>query len=342
MAINDTDRCSHTRLSGYDPGPLIVAVLFLLGFYPDNSLVVVLLDESDRIVLTIRMDWKPESDPQHIAAVVRQRSAAVAPTSVMLIATMPTDSSRLATDEVNDWLVALAAELTGHKSLPVRWLGCANREVWSGTSCSATGCPPHQLPDIADSDPAMQLIAAGAAPVGSRQEVLAEIAANPCTGQLPAVPRPENLELWRDHAVYRILNLLESESLPEDSVLSLFASGISDIRVRDTVLWQLTRHRDTAAWGRLWRFSSAVLRRAPDHRVAAVAAVAGLAAWQLGDGLRAGAAIELALTNDNQHSLANLLRRVLDSGLPPRVWHQVMGELSESDCRRGRDQGGAA
>ncbi len=343
MSSEQNHYCPHIRTVGYDPGPLIVAVPFLLGFYPEDSLVVVLLDKADRIVLTIRMDWRPESDTSHIAAVVRQRSAAVDPSSVLLIAALPSGQEPgVLPPAVSNWLSALARELDRPKSLPVRWVGSAGRSTWSGTRCVTTHCPPHDLPAIADSDPAIQLILAGAAPAGSRQEVLAEIKATPCTGQLPATPEPTDLEFWRDQAVSHILVMLQSDGLPDDALLSFLASGLADTRVRDTVLWRLTGSRDTTAWGRLWRFCAAVLRRAPDQRVAAVAAVAGLAAWQLGDGLRAGAAIELALTMDERHSLANLLRRALDSGLPPSVWQQVMSGLSELECRHGRDQGGAA
>lgn len=93
------------------------------------------------------------------------------------------------------------------------------------------------------------------------------------------------------------------------------------LAVRDTVLrdaaWSLI---DRACAPRHLRFWSDVLRRAPEHLVAAPAALAGWAAWQVGDGALAWAAVDRCRDADPRYALAHLLAQALEHAVPPDDW----------------------
>jgi len=102
-------------------------------------------------------------------------------------------------------------------------------------------------------------------------------------------------------------------------------------------------HPDTVGpWDAVWRVVVAAMRTVAPAHVAALGAVAALAAWQLGDGLRAGEALVRARAADPEHGLAKLLQQALDRGAPPSTWEEVMRGLTEAQCRHGRDHGAAA
>lgn len=138
------------------------------------------------------------------------------------------------------------------------------------------------------------------------------------------------IEQWRDEQVERIAALiLENSELSDDDVVAVLV-GLCDVRVRDTVLWFLSR--TDQEYGCLDRLLLA-LRVAPNGYVAPIATCAALVAWLLGDGARAMIAIERALNDDPEYSLAVLIGGSLAAGLPPTAWNEVMQGLSVEACR---------
>lgn len=95
------------------------------------------------------------------------------------------------------------------------------------------------------------------------------------------------------------------------------------------LLWalQVPRIRD-AAWAVLdgstalqhVRFWTEVLRRAPDSLAAAPAVLLGLAAWQSGDGALAWAAVDRCRRADPDNRLADILAQLLEDAVPPDGW----------------------
>ena len=138
------------------------------------------------------------------------------------------------------------------------------------------------------------------------------------------------IEQWRDEQVERITALiLEDGELSDDESVTVLV-GLCDVRVRDTVLWFLSRTEH--GFGCLDRLLL-TLQLAPNGYVAPIATCAALVAWLLGDGARAMIAIERALNDDPDYSLAALIGGSLAAGLPPTAWNEVMQGLSVETCR---------
>ncbi len=110
--------------------------------------------------------------------------------------------------------------------------------------------------------------------------------------------------------------------------------GLADIRVRDTLLWDVA-HREPESLPAVFDALAGLLRAAPTGRVAPVATCCAVVAWLQGDGARALMAIERALADDPDYSLAQLVGASLQSGLPPATWREAMAGLARDDCRHG-------
>lgn len=333
--------CPRVRSTAFDPEPLLVAIPYLLGYNPADSLVCLALGSGGSVVLTVRTDWREAAAfPDVVAERLITAAAASRAEALMLVAAQVEPPAARVLEEL--------VELAAFDGPPILWTGWTTGDTWSSQSCSRIGCVPHVLPAPSTSDLVLELILEGAAPAATRSEVAAEVAAAPAGDRFaPVDAEDRDLERWRDDAVAAVMQMLVPEpaagaTLPDDAGLALLARACADIRVRDTVLYRVTlRHGARDTWRRLWHVSSTGLRRAPENQVAPLGAVAGLAAWQLGDGLRAGEALTRARLADPEHGLASLLQRALDAGMPPRVWGQIMSGLTEEECRYGRDDAAA-
>ena len=88
---------------------------------------------------------------------------------------------------------------------------------------------------------------------------------------------------------------------------------LADLRVRDDA-WARMEPKFRAAHQRLW---TDVVRYAGERYVPAPASLLAFIAWQSGEGALANTAIERALAVDPDYSMAHLIGRAVDAGLPP-------------------------
>ncbi|MDP2322842.1 MAG: DUF4192 family protein, partial [Gammaproteobacteria bacterium] len=179
---------------------------------------------------------------------------------------------------------------------------------------------------------------AGVAMVGSRQALFAEISPDMSSvDEVAAVlPRIEaqraDLELWRDEAIEHITASVSAAFSTSESKAWML-SGLQDIRVRDTFLWDVAQpgaDRPSAIAS-----LTGVLRSAPEGYVAPVATVLAIQHWSSGDGARANACLDRAADDDPNYSLAALANTAISNGLPPTTWQDMMGALDRDKCRQG-------
>lgn len=106
---------------------------------------------------------------------------------------------------------------------------------------------------------------------------------------------------------------LASGRPPDDQATARLLAGLAQSRVRDAVLRQI-RGRGAADQLEFW---SDLVRRAPDRRVASVAAMLGFAAWQAGHGALAWCAVDRCLAAEPDHPLGRLVAEALERAVPP-------------------------
>lgn len=331
-----TSSADIDRLSLRSPDALLSALPYLLGFHPQESVVAVWLRDG-RLLLTQRIDL-PGADtplPAWVQALWGHAAARAADELVLVAVSghpLPVPVIEAATEPAPAAGVRLRDVLRVQGD---RW--------WSLLCEDATCCPPEgrRIRQAAADAVAAEFTGRGRAPMPARTDLVAQLAHDAgwsadVAARITAPPRGRGeREAWRDRMLARLLDLLSrAEPLDADAVADV-ASGLADIRVRDTLLWDATRWAEDDACRALDRLLECV-RATPIGTVAPVATCAALVAWLLGDGARAQVALDRAQAADAGYSLALLLAASLRAGLPPSAWREAMGSLDRSACRHGR------
>lgn len=334
---------SPERISLASPAALCAAVPHLLGFTPVNSAVLVWLSDG-RIVVTQRVDLPDPSVPleEWVTHVWSHAGARMADEIILIICWEGSDPfpyEHLAT------VVAARARDIGQGVRDVLHLQGAR---WRSLLCrDSSCCPPtgHPIPESVGCAVAAEFVIEGRAPRSGRRQVLREfdpdtslMAQVLATGILGGLRRPsvQARERWRESILTNLLVWLQNPDTPAPPArLAHLLQGLNDIRVRDTVLWELSRWGHEARHVALGQFTRLIVA-APGRHVVPPATCAAVTAWLVGDGVRASAALARAESEDASYSLATLLNSALSQGMPPREWLQMMAALPRDVCRHGR------
>jgi hypothetical protein len=107
----------------------------------------------------------------------------------------------------------------------------------------------------------------------------------------------------------------EGQSFPSRNAAAWLALVLEDLPVRDDA-WARMDPDHNEAHRRLW---TDVTRLARPGYAAAPAALLAFTAWQSGNGALANVALDRALADQPEYSMAKLLRQALDCGAPPSM-----------------------
>jgi hypothetical protein len=310
------------------PGDLLAAVPYLLGFHPTDSVVVVAL-RGTRLVFAARADLPPPGAAadvaRYVAAVVAEQGVAAA-TVIGYGPAGPVDAA----------VPAFRAALADRSLRVMEALRAHDGRFWSYLCQSPLCCPPEGTPY----DPATSLIAAvatyaGHAVLPDRAALAGQVA--PVTGaaresmrRATAQARDRLVELLGGAPAADVLGGRVVRAAGERAVAALLERGPAGVPPDDdelawlTVLLSHVPVRD-AAWrrttGEEWQLSlwSEVARRAQPELVAAPASLLAFGAWLAGHGALANVALDRALGEQPDYSMACLLRDALDRGVSPSM-----------------------
>jgi hypothetical protein len=331
---------SIDRISLSSPDALLAAVPYLLGFQPLQSAVVVWLADG-HIALTQRIDLpRPEDDLAPWVDALFDHAGADLADEIVVVIIAPADDRA--------GLVRSVRGRAAERGLTVRDLLLLSDGRWRSLLCEDPSCCP---PDGRVLDPAAvaavsaEFVGRGRAPLASRDDLEGEVRPDPdgqaATAAALAASAPpstggerEGREAWRDAAVTHVLEAGASTTGLAGQGAAMALHGLADIRVRDTVLWEMAQ-APLEVTQSMQRMLRQLLRSAPAGHRAPVATVLAACCWLLGDGARAGIALEVAGADDPDYSLAHLIGIGLRRGLPPSVWREAMCALSREDCRHG-------
>jgi hypothetical protein len=303
------------------PGVLIAALPAVLGFVPENSLVLVTVDRGE-MGCVMRVDLS--DDLAHSLEHVADVAAAAGPDSA--IAVVIDDEAvncRMCDAEYRELADRLATAL-GERGIELLAAHVVDRVAAGGRWHCADGCGNAGTVD----DPSASPLAVAAVLDGRRmyarraelQEVievtdpartdaLAEVIGN-CrpSPERPAAATRADIEA----AIAAAARVAEAAELGDDELAGL-AWALTDLRVRDT-LYALAVGENAGQAESLWAVLSRTLP-AP-WRVDALVLLA-FSAYARGDGPLAGVSLEAALRGDPTHRMAGMLDTALQSGLRP-------------------------
>lgn len=301
-----------------NPAELIIALPYLLGFHPRDSLVLVTLQAGvpPAVGLVLRANLPPPGAEDQVVAQLRAplRTRGTSVVVAVVIGGPPrapavVDPLRAALGEDGVTLShTLWAEST---SRGARWSdldepGLAGLLPDPTTGDLALAAAVAGVVTFADRQEVARLVRPDPDDVLARRGVLLDVAVDVLDG--PAEPGAQ-LRLVRD-----AVEAAGTGRLPEtdDEVVRL-AVALSDPTVRDGCLgWCVG---DTAAAAeRLWQ---ALTRMTPAPEVAEPASLAAMSAYLRGDGALAVMALERAEQAWPGHNLSTLLHHVVGNAVPP-------------------------
>lgn len=314
------------------PHDLLAAVPFLIGYHPTDSLVLISV-KSDSLEMAMRIDFPnnpPEGSYQLLASHLKRDNSEGA----LIVAYEPADS--LAGPEVLHNVADAVASL----DIPIRELMLVRNNHWRSLLCNDDKCCPpegNQIEEFVNSRIAAEQVASGKVlpfsdSEGLTHSISATILAKDINWNAQVVgfrvdPDANNLnELQRDGAesILLLADFYSQTGFCKDYDLMARVLGrLSDIQVRDFALGCHNEETLNSYWA-MWRD---LLRIAPPKFVAPVASVFASIAYENGEGALAHRALDRAIEDDPEYSLARLLRRVFSSGWPPSGFAQLRSEL---------------
>jgi len=202
-----------------------------------------------------------------------------------------------------------------------------------------TCCPPEgsAIPDLGSSRIAAEHVIAGhPMPFENVDGLVQSIAAVPSSFESVwadevqafwvSSDSEEIQELQRDGAT-AIIDLVgeyrEGRGAEDRELAARVIGRLSDIQVRDFALGSHTDESADYYWA-MWRD---LLRIAPRGFVAPIACLFAAMAYERGEGALAHKGLDRGLGDDDQYSLAHLLRRVFTAGWPPQSFSAMRIEL---------------
>jgi hypothetical protein len=304
---------------------------YMLGYWPQHSVCVIVVDDDGHVLLIMRWHVDAPEVPPHLPLADDAGAAAFHLVIYAEDGHQHTDAWTGIADDIASRGIPrgrvlavghLSDETSPEAGFAVHTFGA------SGEAAEEARVSPAQIAD-AGKRWAMPPWAI------SREEYVADITADGAlVEQVHAllVDTGPLDEAMRDRAIALVGRSLDDGRMTPDVIASLLVS-LADVRVRDTVLWDLM-HSGPDIWRRAADRLARVVAGSPDGHVAPAATLLAILRWQLGDGSRAAAAVERALTGDPGYALADLINRSLLVGLHPGVWAEGLVGLSREACRR--------
>lgn len=307
------------------PAALIAALPAVLGFVPENSLVLVSLGDGE-LGAVLRVDLTDDlvDRVEHLVEV----TAAATPEAVIavIVDADGADCPQCADDYRQ--LCGVLAEALSQRDIELWAAHVVDRIAVGGRWRCVDGCGSGGAVD----DPSASLLAAAAVLEGRRlyprrADLQAVIAADPSRGAALAgaltrqatiravAHRADSVACGRrdvEHAMAAAAGVAGGQALP-DAELAELGCALNDVAVRDT-LYALAVSEKAGQAEALW----ALLARAlpAPWRVEALVLLA-FSAYVRGDGPLAGVSLEAALRCEPDHRMAGMLDTALQSGLRP-------------------------
>lgn len=326
------------------PGALIAALPAILGFVPEESLVLVAVDGGELgSVLRVDLSEGLVDNLGHLAEVA---AAAAAPAAIAVIVDAPGAHCPACNDQHRRLIEVLAEELS-HHDVVLLTAHVVDRVAHGGRWHCADGCGAGGAVD----DPSASPLAAAAVLEGRRlyprradlQAVIepretarsAQISAlvDACTARRAAASEGDHRDRARRDIEQALaaVNALADGGTPTDAQLAELGCAITDVQVRD-ILCGLAIGELAADAEMLW---STLARVLPGPSRAEALVLLAFSAYARGDGPLAGVSLEAALRGAPAHRMAGLLDTALQSGLRPE---RIRG-LADTGYRLARQLG---
>lgn len=317
------------------PIDLLAAVPFMIGFQPNDSLVLMGL-RHESVEVAMRIDFPEIIDLDQIATLIDHlRHNSIDET--LLVSYIP--------DSVTDADVVIKAlsEALESAGFPLRESLIVVAERWRSLMCSDLECCPMEgqpLPTLDTTRIAAEQIADGhplpyrdesemlrsLEPFGDDEELRSWI--TKCK-EINYDDDPRSDQRQGAEAIIDFINDFSSGGICRDKrLVALVLVRLRDLQVRDFALGSITDEKaniyfDAYRW---------LMRTAPAGYVAPIASIFAALCYERGDGAMAQRVLSRALADDEKYQLAILLKELFARGKRPEIFREMRAELHPKVC----------
>lgn len=318
----------HLSLLSDDPGELVAAIPGLLRFAPSDSIVLITYSGHRMLGLeaVLRMDLPA---PEHVVDVIDQLGMVVANHDATMVEVVVFGGGNADPPDLP------------HRDLVERLTESLDRAgttvahaIWTASGKPGTPWRCYVNPECAGGvrgPTGSPVVAAvngpGAVTFASREELAAQLAPEPpdrlarraaLLATLPPVDADREMPVVR--AALDGIGCGGPD--PDEATIARIAHALSHPDVREACLAMAL----TARAGPAERMWTVLTRTVPGPAVAVPAALLAVCAYLRGEGALAGVAADVALAADPDHSLARTVRDVMDHGIPPHRFRNMLAE----------------
>jgi Domain of unknown function (DUF4192) len=315
-----------TRLRVRRPDDLLAIIPYLIGFHPEESLVVVLV-RSSRVILAARLDLSSDADADELADFIDALAKREGAEALALVgygaASLPT----------NRLLTQLMDRLVEQELTDVLYVGHGR---WWSLTCADDCCPLAGTPlDLSSHPLCATAVLAGLGTRTNRRE-LEESVSGPAKDELPRLDAmvetmlAERAELADPGDAARLLASMIDKVLADPNILDeetclLLGLLVRDVHLRD-LAWALLTPTTADDHVRLW---GAVVAHVPPTLAAAPLCLLGMAAWVVGAGALLNCCCERLTRVDPDYSMGRVLAEISEQAIPPRRWEEIGRDIQD-------------
>lgn len=322
------------------PHDLLAAVPFLVGYQPEESLVLISLTRNlsgdESIGMAMRIDFLEEMSADQIDTLVGHLERDRA-TGALIVAYLP--ENNFGGEELVE---SIQAAITS-RDITVRESIIVKSGRWRSTICAdAHCCPAHgsELPIFSDSRITAEQVGLGKPlPFARLSDLVGSISALPVDceiveelmrlNEIDYEENPTTLQREGAQVMLDLIKEFETEGICRDkSLIALLLVRLKDLQVRDFALGSVTDETIDLYWN-FWRW---LVRIAPAGYVAPVATLFAAISYEKGDGALAQKALHRADEDQPAYPLTALLRQVFSAGWPPETFASMRADLHPKIC----------
>lgn len=317
------------------PADLLSAVPFLIGYHPENSLVLISVKD-DALAMAMRVDF-PEAELKDGASellanhLVRDKAE-----SALIVGYVNSDNTNA------EAILNQVADQIRFTNINVREVMLVKDNRWRSLICNDLTCCPEngsELPDFASAQITAEQVAQGKIlPFHDNAQLVASLASFEVSTEPKFMDQisflvKENtigeLSMKPDFVRANVPNLLVIKEMfakgqPIDNDLKAQVIAVmQDIQARD---FALGCFNDDEAGMALALYTD-LYKTAPKDFAYPLATLASAFAYETGNGALAHRLLDKAIEVSPDYSLARLLRRVFSSGWPVEGFSQLRKEL---------------
>lgn len=299
-------------MTAKSPEDLLAAVPIVLGFEPEESVVMLTFSGDERFHARVDMPRRPAEDEHTVAALLEPTLVHAVDRVAFLIYTCRAARARSVARRLIDRFTAAGVDVVDCLRADAgRWYVAAGRR---------SGVPDRGVPYDAARHPfRAHAISAGHITLASRAELERSVASDHVAVAEVAASLSEAEPLTTGQLVEAVARGLATGEAGDAADLAALLVTLRDPVLRDAA-WSGMDRASAAAHVSLW---TDVVRRAPASHVADPAALLAFSAWLSGHGALGWCAVGRCLEAEPDHRLGFLVGTALQRALPPSSWEAV-------------------